>query len=365
MCRGGWGFNARVMSPRPSSIALAVWVSGCAASPAPEPVAPEPAQTSAEVAAAPEPVREEPFILQDERAKELRKQRTPIQAVKRPEEIAAFPFDHSTIPAIPFAESTTDDRGSFTLENRPNNGYSLKIVDDLIADIDLGSFRGFTLGAKGSYKHVPTTVFNPDTPPCGVATHTKNYSWDALKQAEWSDEGVDYFVFDGKFDFAACSSTVDYVTRVRAQALVPKLVYAYRRCNGDQNRCDDPERTWEQVTFIAPPSSWIASSVAPEMQTRPRVGAFSHVTLPLLRGSSASVLFTVSVPDMAFFFGLHGAAPRWMSADENANVSLQLSIEIVWPEEDSAPSGRASISAPTSRGAEVLASLFRRDALRR
>lgn len=335
----------------------------CAATPAAEPTAPKPAATAIPLASQSSPAPE--FLLADEQAKELRKSRTPITAPERPREISTFAFDHATIPTIPFAQSTTEDQGSFTLESRPNNGYSLKIVDDLIADIDMGSFRGFTLGLKGSYKHVPTTVFNQNTPPCGLATHTKSYSWDALKQGTWSDEAVDYLVFDGKFDFAACTSKVDYVTHVRAKALIPKLMYAYRRCNGDQNRCDDPERTWEQVTLIGPPASWIASSVSADQQTKPRVGAFSHVTLPLLRGSSASVLFTVGVRDMAFFLGLHSAVPRWMTEDVNAGESLQLAIEILWPEADAAPSGRASVSAPSSRGAEILASLFRREALRR
>lgn len=318
---------------------------------APAPQQPEGAQ--------PATTRVEEVMLHDALVEELRRVRVPVDAPKRPQELASFVFDHASLPAIPFAAGPPDDSGAFRIQTRPDNGYSIRIVGDLIADIQLGSFRGFTLGLGGSAKQLPTSVFHSSEAPCGLSEQIEHYSWDALKQTGWSDAVVDYFVFDGTFDYRACTATVDYATEVQARAIVPGLVYAYRRCNGDQNRCDDPERSWEQVSLIAPPASWVASSVAPAEQAKPRVGAFTHVTVPLLRGSSASILFTVSVREIAFFQGLHGTAPRWMTQEPNASEDLQLSLEIVWPQHDSEPSGRASALATGKHGAEVLAAVLR------
>lgn len=176
-----------------------------------------------------------------------------------------------------------------------------------------------------------------------------------FRRSTWDDDSLELMELYGKVDPRTCQGQAWASEWATASALVDGRLYAFRRCT---SRCDgaDPRRR-EELVLIGPPARWSATSAGLEEQARPHAGAFSLITIPVSRGSSASAVLHVEARALAYFLALRGAEPSWAHGERSSlaiGEALAYSVEIAWPEGAETPEAMLYVSKATPMAAELL-----------
>lgn len=174
---------------------------------------------------------------------------------------------------------------------------------------------------------------------CARSVGSRHLRWEGVSDVGWTAAELAFETYEGSS--AGCSASAKRASRVRARALVPGVLYAFRTCSGP---CSDP-RSRQLLHLLGPGARWLTHS-APEVaaQTRVHTGSFSHATLPFGRAESASAAITVDYASLHEFIGRHRQVPDWEDDGQRllaASRYAQIQLDVVWMSSDAAPSGRA------------------------
>ncbi len=148
------------------------------------------------------------------------------------------------------------------------------------------------------------------------------------------EDAVDVTEFDGAYDAASSVGAADTKVQAHVPTLLPDSgIYAFRRC---VKRCDGPaaDRN-EELTLIGPPAIWVGSSEASVDHSTDRRTPFTRITVPLRRGSSATLEIVAFDDDIVRF--KKGLPPFMFGQVKKQDRWTTLSLEVVWQGESSSP----------------------------
>ncbi|NUP10891.1 MAG: hypothetical protein HOW73_33010 [Polyangiaceae bacterium] len=259
--------------------------------------------------------------------------RVAIQAAPRPDVVDTFDID---LESLPLARQSTEQgkSASFTLRYLADGSYQIGLTEELLVEVEVGPFRAFNGQHPSMQEAVEMSLF-PDPPllPCG-ASGPGFASWRGLRLSKWSEQTAEFVEHDGRFDPVACRGVAETTLTVDAASIWRSAIYAFRRC---VEACAAPKHPSyrEELVLIAPRAEWVVSTDE-RTPTRPHVGAFSRVALPLVPGRAAAALLHVTWRDLDDFTKMSGGSVRWKDLYEESARSrrLALSIEVDVPEHE-------------------------------
>ena len=194
---------------------------------------------------------------------------------------------------------------------------------------DRGMTAVVTQADKRSFTESPWSAGAPAgyAPPvtCPATGESLAVSWFALDPRKKSERSWFMLELEGRLVAEECVTRTEKVSTVTASALVDDVLYAYRRCA-------TPDCATEELVLIGPGLQWV-SSTAPtlEGQTRPVVGTFSRLVVPVRPSQAASVLLHIDRTVLqrwasaAMVAGLESELGVWPE-----KTSLQLTVDVVW-----------------------------------
>ncbi len=157
------------------------------------------------------------------------------------------------------------------------------------------------------------------------------FEWTTVDEAKRERDRVPIAHADGTFDGSRLVARIDRAGTVDAMAIVPGLVYAFRRCDA---HCDAPltdrDRV-EEVTIVGPPALWVGTSASSERQSTADDGAYSDVSASVRPGSSMSLSMLVSRERVAAFRKSDDKSDKSASDDKWIARPESFSLEVVWP----------------------------------
>ncbi len=309
-------------------------------------------------------------------------ERQPLQAGTRPDVVRSFPIDYASLPFLLTAAVDPKDQSSLLklIVDPGQSSPRALVLPGLIAEIESEGVRMFTPLSGGSAPEVqrlpnatttaichspagkkpivgelPQTTSRFGGQPVPYATQPPSsnnaprvVSWEGFRTASWTRHAIEYVRYEGTLD-PLCQVSATRFAKVRAQAIVPGLLYGFRTC---EKVCDapndDPNRE-ELLVLIGPRASWVGSS-APSvaLQTNPHVGSFSRIVVPLKRGSSASAFINVEEHELNRFLD----AFNLKSGEKRKNLPVtQLAVDVSWLASDPAPLGVSFVSSVPRQGA--------------
>ncbi len=302
---------------RTAATALAASVlAACAPGPTPGSarVAPPPSR-----AAAPRPEPPSPSAKPD-------RSREPIATLARGEVIARAEFD-----ALALEEPTPLDAASLRrdgwIEMRARgDGYTVRFGSNLVAEVEIATEPPYRVygGAKVPATHLRPT---PAPPPCGTRAVRTRVAvwWGGIEPREWSADALWFQELEGVFDTRGCRGVAERGSRVRARALRPGLLYAYRRPSTDE------------IVLVAPPAEWVSATLTADEQRTPHVGTLTLVRLPFKAGDSGSALIVLGTTGIDLFDGLRGSDVDTFTETAKSFAGVALRADVVWPEGDARP----------------------------
>lgn len=283
-----------------------------------------------------------------------------LTAPTRPKAIADVNIDYATLPvleSLPLPAGTLGPSlgraadGTFH-PNSPKNSITLLQVGAVAPVYIVG----------GNDKD-PPYVTHPERVPqmcSGGGGGPIRATWMTFVSPEKLAESLIVTRFEGTFDAALCAATPERFWKVKAQAIVPATVYAYRSrgaiplaTNGAVAPNTQPTSTTptptpsalpaglamgERLEVIGPRSIWVGSDAPTELQNQKLQEPFARLIVPVQRGSSASAVLDVASDDLKAFRG------SVLPGIGDARV-VAFSFDVVWAESESAPSATAFVSA--------------------
>jgi hypothetical protein len=287
------------MSPRALCIlsALALGIAACSSAARPSPSS--------------LPVQTLPELVGPGRCDPPRAASSPKAPAYRPCLQSAEPLDYASLPVMLDAPNTVTSQVSCLAELSgcvlvPSNAPAI------LSAPDLGSARGSRFQ------------------PLFIA------EWVAIDENGRSTDFVDVEHATGAFDGFEHAGTAMSRGSVRAEAIVPATIYAFRRC---VEHCtaplDNPSRI-EILEMIGPPATWIGTTGAPSFDPVPSLADFSHVAAIVRPGRSASVTLVSARKTVRSFankvpgVGPGGGSEGISAGDETHDQTFTL--ELVWPE---------------------------------
>lgn len=257
----------------------------------------------------------------------------PPQLPERPTVLAVFPFDYAGVPR---EEGLWDgDVDPIGLEIGPGDsgGFEMHVSDDLLADLLLGGRRIPIDGRDAQVIAWESSV------PCAArrGSSKRPVALEGVRVATWSAAHLEYVAYAGVLDRQACRGTALPRRRIRAGALIPGLLYAFRRSElavvpGPRRTGAPPKADVEEtLVLIGPRSGWLATSGARPATYDQGLAGFTRAELPLRRGSSASLLFHVPRSDLAAFAHRGPGLSADIAAMLEDEPMVAISVEILWP----------------------------------
>ena len=228
--------------------------------------------------------------------------------VRRRNELRARPHRH--------------DRGSVPRTSRPRDRttWSLHPHWDLLSIIRIG---GVALPAPrlldGTYEddHGELEGLRIGRPAVS--------DWTLVDRSKRAPDRAMISRFEGLFESPNMRAVATRKLTVQVAGIVPSEIYAFRRC---VSGCDEPEggdARVEYVDLIGPQAVWAGSTGETTAQPMLLGQAFTELTAPLRRESSASLSMVVTRESVAKFRG--DAAPN----THDPRLSM-FSLEVVWAE---------------------------------
>lgn len=255
--------------------------------------------------------------------------REPVAKVARPQVLGTMSFDYTTLPVIEVGEETEPARVRPTL-------LRSALVDGsapLALELAVGDTTMFAWPTQGP--SVPRGAWTGCTPDASRSSSVAVARGFLLSTR--TPDRAEVLTAMGVLDHAACRFEAGREARVVAPAIVPGVLYAVRECTSGCRLTPGNEKRKEAITLFGPPAIWITSNHPDAAElTRQRVGPFSRLSVPVLRGSSTSAAFTVE-PAALLAFQRQTAAPT-------TRELTQYAIEIMWGEADPAPLATAYVA---------------------
>jgi hypothetical protein len=242
-----------------------------------------------------------------------------------PHQLLTLPGDYAALPVAGMPRVAKRETVAF---KNTSSTVSVVMTPGLVAEIEVVPQRfyldmpGNGFGAAGASSLGAGVSY-----PCVRRSESVSVRWRGFAPASMKPGSLLFSELRGELDPVTC--VVDASTRldVRAEALIPKTLYAFRRCD---SHCDpglESERL-ETLTLVAPPSSFVlASDARPDEMTNPHVGTFTIVEVPVAPDRAASG--TIRLPIGAFERlprSAPGASPRLLGAS-----GLEVDVEVVGP----------------------------------
>lgn len=304
--------------------------------------------TSCAVEAAPEAVPPATELMPT--AKEQRfSPREHLGGPSRPLQIDSVSFDYASLPEPSPRQLAEPLRIRLDLETQ-----RISVNANAITRLTFGNLELFGSGRA----EVPsTTVCRPELAMTGPMTIPRDPSgnavatFEALLADEWSSTHVTYVRGTASIDTKECSAVVTSVMAVSAHAVIPDLLYGFRRCVANCAAADRSDEIW----FIGPPSTWTATSGDLNPEKKAKTGAFTLAQVPLRPASSASFLLHADWNQVAFFVAARSSAAPLEARDVRVyGQRIELTAEVVWPSAAAAPEATAYVSGLTPNAREML-----------
>lgn len=274
----------------------------------------------------------------------------PIAGPRRPSFVEAFRFDYGALPLL--AKSTRIPSGADASLVVVQGTSNVEVDKDLVVELDGGATRSFS---AAPWPIAPTSDPSiQQVPPFQCMTSVggaggEPIKWDGLRVSTRTSQTVDFLHFEGFLDRGSCRATATQSSSVRAPAILEGVLYGFRTCvEGCELTVGDPKRV-EYLVVLGPRADWVGSS-APwnDLQTRPHVGPFSRLYVPVRRGASSTVALHVSASNVDGF-AIGGKKDAWLHGLERA----ELVLELVWPAGDPGPSASGRVNLVEKPGAGV------------
>jgi hypothetical protein len=254
---------------------------------------------------------------------------------------------------LPLANSPVTASGETVKFTETHSNVAIVMSPGLVSEIEIGSIRFFLSMAGNPFGGGAPATGEGARFSCVQGIVGTAVRWRGFRPATVSPESLGYAEFFGTLDRTGCVAVAYTRLEVRATALVPRTLYAFRRCISHCEVGLESERR-EILTVVAPPSSFVlASDAPPNEMTQPHVGSFTIVEIPVeqSRAASASIRLPVSsekalraiAPDPPAFSVL-GASGLLVdvevmgpSGDQQASLSLHVSTLVEPPPKSAAP----------------------------
>lgn len=276
--------------------------------------------------------------------------REPLAGGSRPLQLESASFTYHALP-----EPTRKNLREPIVFRLDPSAQRVSTEATLITRVTLGSLELFGNGRSAintgpcslPADAKPNTSGNADPKPTRARA-----IFEALRLDVWSSTEVEYLRGEAELDLESCTGTLTSAAVVSARAVIPDLLYAFRRCAAG---CAQEEGRADELWFVGPPSSWTASSAGLEPEAKPKTRGFTLASVPLRRGSSASMLLHTDWNQVAFFIGMRATGSPVASRDVRVyGQRLELTAELAWPAERSSPEAMAYVSGLTPNAAEML-----------
>lgn len=219
------------------------------------------------------------------------------------------------------------------------SGYGLILDSGMVGELHIGKSRWATF-----WPPQPAT-------PCYDTTLAMGASLSTIRRRSWDDSLLEFMTYDARFTPTRCGGSTTAGLGVTAPALVPGLLYAFRRCAANCGS-EHPE---EEVVLVGPAAQWQLESITmPRPPVAPDIPrALSVMTIPMRRGETASGLVQIQASAIVHFHGLRDnrevEVPHW--ADDQA---VQIGLDVIWPEEETSAQILLLLLAPTHEAAHLL-----------
>ncbi|MFO0548847.1 MAG: hypothetical protein U0271_10695 [Polyangiaceae bacterium] len=145
-----------------------------------------------------------------------------------------------------------------------------------------------------------------------------------LSASTWSAEHLDFFEASGPREPLSCSARVEPRLEGTATALVPGLVYAFRRPSADARVV--------RLAVVAPPTVWATTTAEPRAA---RSGRFTVLEAELQRGAAASM--ALSMTSLAADLWLGKSSPHSAACDRLDYGDVHVGVELTWGSEELEP----------------------------
>lgn len=269
----------------------------------------------------------ERWAVDDVRAKLRSSPSEKLRSVERPTLVSWKTFVYEDLPLA--AAPTAGKQIAFRLPNPPST--ALHVAGDWVAVLEGGTAWAATQQQSSSNLLIAEQP-GSRKPRAVCSDRGRPDSLRALSIGSFSRDRVDYADFGVTWAAGGtCEGIAKATLEARAVALLPGILYAFRSC---VSGCEDGQERVERLSVIGPSAVWAASTVDPASMTMPRHGSFSLLSVEIERGAAASILLHVGWRELAYFMGLHGAAPYWAEPTSIASGQvLSLAVDVVWPEE--------------------------------
>jgi hypothetical protein len=271
---------------------------------------------------------------------------------------AGYRFDVSALPTMSEAQPLEGaDRilRPVVLARGSNNPQGFGIAGGFIGVLDVGRERA----VQPLLTPPPTLRLGHfgGRPPNGVRCVSIAPSRDApasvqgFRSSSVSREALTFLRLEGSIDSWTCLGRMERIARVRARAVLPGLLYAFRERAKDGG---------EKLVLVGPQSEWFAMpNDDPQSAPQRTWGSFTRLDLPIERGRAGSALMTVTT--FALSSALDASGSRNGAAVERIGYSgdpmITLSVEVVWPPSAQAPEATAFAASYHPEADKILALL--------
>ncbi len=248
----------------------------------------------------------------------------------------SFAFDYGSLPMIDSVVATSAlPDASFAIA-KEGDGYSLLMSDGLYARIDIGDLH-LTRAMNGSVPAKRTPAPGAQA-VCGRGAMNSVANWQGYAHDTGSADDITFICYQGRFDSLTCTATAQTAWRVTAHRIADGGVFGFRSfegaCSAARGPTTAPSGERDRLDIIGPRPAWIGSSDPKSIEVDAQREPFSHLSIPVVRGGTASAVLDVGASDL-------------VSAIANApeiGGALSYSFEVVWPPSADAPGATAFVS---------------------
>ncbi len=251
----------------------------------------------------------------------------PIPGAPRPQPAERLSFDYATLP---LAKKLPSTKGEVTM----SISGSTRASDGYVGVLDVGEQRNFSEGPWG--------ISSQGTPPPSyacLAGAERPATWVAIHPNQKKPLSFEVLEFEGVIDNERCATRAAQVSSASAAAVVPGVLYAYRRCALTSAKPGEPCE--EELVLIGPPLEWVTSTGATiDRHLRPQLGSFSRIVVPVRPSTASSILVHIRQADLFKWGGPNVLGSKFESAQ-----TIQITCDVVWASSDPAPLGSVSVAA--------------------
>jgi hypothetical protein len=251
--------------------------------------------------------------------------RAVVQGPAVPRQLVTLQRDYA---AVPIAGTPVVAKGETVAFKETSTSVAVVMARGLVSEIEVGPHRFFLNMAGNGFTGATGTSLGAGARFLCVGTPPTTARWRGFVPAGLKAGSLDFSELRGELDPFTCVAEATTRLDVRASALIPQTLYAFRRCDG---RCDEgfgAERL-ETLTLVAPPSSFVlASDAKPDDMTNPHVGTFTVLEIPVAPDRAASG--TIRLPISAFA-RLTTLSPGVSLGSVVGASGIELDVEVVGP----------------------------------